>query len=317
MSMNIQQYALTSPDIKEADKRYRLWLGGLALYCIAQIICTAALSFSPLSLVAALFTTMLIFDALIGRFLVTQKPLRLPALVGLAMIFVSVVLVAAVGPKEEYAITAECLVYWAKASQGTAAISSLAIIFLANFSIYRWFTKKYPHFREVDHATGEMQDVVPNWLFLTMQIVFPACLAVTETVGSLALKALSSMVRNGLSSKEGAADLLTPEFLFLVMIYVGSVIMIITWLRIVYSKWATAECLGAEYGMVAVFSIVSSLLYYQEHKDPNINLPLIAMAVLGIVIGICILVVGETYMGGYTVNRAEQVSRGPVSQCGD
>ena len=31
MSMNIQQYALTSPDIKEADKRYRLWVGGLAL----------------------------------------------------------------------------------------------------------------------------------------------------------------------------------------------------------------------------------------------------------------------------------------------
>jgi hypothetical protein len=65
-SMNVQQYALTSQNLEDS-RRYRVWLSGLGLYVVAQLICTGALSFSPLSLVAALFTTVLIWDALIGK----------------------------------------------------------------------------------------------------------------------------------------------------------------------------------------------------------------------------------------------------------
>jgi drug/metabolite transporter (DMT)-like permease len=293
--MNVQQYALTNPRLSER-KRYSVWLSGLFLYCFAQLVCTAALSFSPLSLVAALFTTMLIFDALIGRFLITQKPLPPTSVIGLGVIFLSVVVVAAFGPKEEYAITADCLMYWVQAPQGVSAIVLLGVIFGVNWLIFRWFVATYPHFREMELSGSYSQrGKIPKALFLLMQVVYPTILAVTETIGSLALKSISAMVVNALTSKAGAAELFTPAFALLATVYTGAVCAIILWLRVVYSRFTTSECLGTEYGLVAIFSISSSLGFYQEHKDPNVNIALISTACVGILIGIAILVFGEEY----------------------
>jgi hypothetical protein len=44
---------------------------------------------------------------------------------------------------------------------------------------------------------------------------------------------------------------------------------------------------------VAVFSIVASLLFFQEHKDKYANVPVIACACFGILCGILVLVSGQ------------------------
>jgi drug/metabolite transporter (DMT)-like permease len=290
-SMNVQQWALTSPSLED-NQRYRVWLGGLFLYCLAQFICTGALSFCPLSLVAALFTTMLIWDALIGRYLL-KKTMPLSGIVGLCIIFTSVVMVAVFGPKEEYGITDECLLYWIQEPSGVVTIVCLMLVFSGNYVIYRWFTKEYPYFRDVDPHNGKRlaTGVISDNLTLLMQVVYPAILACTETLGSLSLKALSSMVLSAFAT-EDYSQLRTVVFFVLCFVYIGAVASIMLWLRIVYAKFATAECLATEYGLVAVFSIFASLLFFQEHKDPNANLLVIGAACCFILVGISVLVVG-------------------------
>jgi drug/metabolite transporter (DMT)-like permease len=261
-SMNVQQYALTSESLQDS-RRYRVWLSGLALYCFAQMVCTGALSFSPLSLVAALFTTMLLWDLIIGRFLL-HKSVTLPQFVGLGVIFVSVVVVAVVGPKEEYAITTDCLLYWTQAETGIIALSLLALVFVSNYIIYRLFVKEYPHFRAIDPESHMRvpEGIIPDSLNMAIQVVYPTILAVTETLGSLCLKAVSAMVLSAMSNKDDS-QVLTVIFFVLAVVYIAAVWAIMVWLRVVYSKFATSECLAVEYGLVAVFSIVSSLLFFQ------------------------------------------------------
>jgi drug/metabolite transporter (DMT)-like permease len=252
-SMNLQQYALTSVNLQES-RRYRVWLGGLALYVFAQVICTGAMSFTPLSLVAALFTTMLFWDVLIGKFLL-HKPVALSQLVGLSIIFGSVVVVAIFGPKEEYAITTDCLVYWITAETGIVAIVFLALVFVGNYAIYRWFVAAYPQFRDTDPETGTRvpAGVIRDDLHLLMQVVFPALLAVTEAVGSISLKAVSAMALSALAQKDDS-QILTVAFFLLAILYGTAVFSIMTWLRIVYAKFSTSECLATEYGELAALS---------------------------------------------------------------
>jgi hypothetical protein len=228
-SMNVQQYALTNSKLKEKS-RYRVWLGGLFLYCFAQLICTGALSFCPLSLVSSLFTTMLLWDALIGR-VFFKKILSYPAMVGLAIIFTAVVLVAVFGPREEYAITNECIVYWIKSPSGILAIVTLVMLFIANYSVYIWFTKNYPYFRVIDSSTGKrMEEEIKcsRKIKKMMQFVYPAILAVTETVGSLCLKAVSAMVFRAVS-QEDYSSLASAEFFILMFVYIGAVVSIMMW----------------------------------------------------------------------------------------
>ena len=66
--MNVQQLALSS-DKWTAGKKNGVWLIGLLLYLVSQVISVVSLSYGPLSLMAALFTTMLFFDAGIAFFL--------------------------------------------------------------------------------------------------------------------------------------------------------------------------------------------------------------------------------------------------------
>jgi hypothetical protein len=48
-----------------------------------------------------------------------------------------VVVVAAYGPKEEYAISTACLEYWIKADTGILAIVFLSFTFVVFYTVYR------------------------------------------------------------------------------------------------------------------------------------------------------------------------------------
>ena len=60
-----------------------------------------------------------------------------------------------------------------------------------------------------------------------------------------------------------------------------------------YAKFTTIECLPVEYGLVGVFSIFGSLLFYQEYKDPMADVFMVSCSCGGILVGIAIMVSGK------------------------
>jgi uncharacterized membrane protein HdeD (DUF308 family) len=100
-------------------------------------------------------------------------------------------------------------------------------------------------------------------------------------------------VATGAIAHKDDSQILSLAFALLACLYAVAVASIMMWLKIVYSKYATSECLATEYGLVAVFSIVSSLLFFQEHKDKHINIPVVLSGCGGILAGILVLVTGK------------------------
>jgi hypothetical protein len=56
MSMNVQQLALSNKEWSKGKKN-GVWFMGLLLYLVSQVISVVSLTYSPLALMAALFTT--------------------------------------------------------------------------------------------------------------------------------------------------------------------------------------------------------------------------------------------------------------------
>jgi drug/metabolite transporter (DMT)-like permease len=241
LSMNVQQLALSS-DKWTAGKKNGVWLIGLLLYLVSQVISVVSLSYGPLSLMAALFTTMLFFDAGIAFFLIGKKPL-VTDLVGLCIIFFSVMVIAFTGPQTQYDVTADRILEWASATTGIIVLVGLPTIFGICFALYKVFNKRYPNFRLSDELATK-QKVPVNWELL-MMFVYPAILGTCESVGQLSLKAVSSMAAE---TGAGNSQLGSPVFYICIVVWLTCIVNTILWLRTVYAKFTTVECLPVEYG---------------------------------------------------------------------
>jgi uncharacterized membrane protein YgcG len=286
--MNIQQLSLSSASLPEIAKN-TFWFFGLMLYLIAQLLCVYALNYAPLTLCAALFTTMLIFDALIARFLLKKHISRTDQL-GLAIILGSIIVTAVYGPQEEYNVTADCMWEWLGLWTGYTTVVFLGLVLLFTYKTYKWFDKKYPHFR------SDTQDKVSTKgpsrrLQLIMMVIYPANLAVFETFGQLSLKGVAGMA--DMHFLQGQQQTNKIMFWAVVLLWLVCVINTVMWLRTVYAKFTTIECLPVEYGLVGVFSIFGSLLFYQEYLDKKANVFIVACSCGGILLGIAIMVSGK------------------------
>jgi hypothetical protein len=112
LSMNVQCYALSSAQAEfdglienifcgmhSCMTRNRLWSFGLLLYAFANMFYVVGLGFAPLSLMSALFATVLVFNALFAnRFL--GEALVQSDMVGLGIIVASVGVCGYFGPTE-------------------------------------------------------------------------------------------------------------------------------------------------------------------------------------------------------------------------
>jgi drug/metabolite transporter (DMT)-like permease len=286
MSMNVQQMALSTKEWSKA-KGDAVWLCGILLYLVSQVISVISLTYSPLSLMAALFTTMLFFDAGIGFFLL-GKTVTKQDLAGLCVIFFSVMIIAFFGPKAQYDVTADKMVEWISAMSGAVVVVLLPTIFASCFISYKLFNHLFPKFRISDDESEN--DQPPVSYELMMMFVYPAILGTCESVGQLSLKAVSSMLA---VTSAGNSQLKSPVFYICLVVWLTCVVNTIVWLRTVYAKFETVECLPVEYGLVAALSITASLLFYQEHKDPLCNVTACSCAVAGIIVGIVIIISGK------------------------
>jgi hypothetical protein len=159
----------------------------------------------------------------------------------------------------------------------------------------------------------------PAKVVAVMMVIYPTVLGLVETMVQVCLKAITSLFTYSLDCGNQVRSrtivsmhpqctlglFLTPfpplplQFdtfvaIFLMLLLVVAIALVIVWLRKVYSKFETTECLPIEYGVVMSTSVASGLTFFQEYR--SISTPdLLAMmgAILGVMIGIAVTAAGK------------------------
>lgn len=267
LSMNIQCYALSSPEkdflnmkktfLCSADcvTRNSLWSFGLLLYAFANMFYVVGLGFAPLSLMSALFATVLVFNAIFAnRFL--GEELKSTDIWGLLIIVGSVGVCGFFGPRAESdPYTADKIFELTKDMTGIGFWSvSLGVLAVLIYKVHL-FETEFPNFglpaTDMDDPTGEevrkphfgLKEPVKEpdrATVVLMMVVYPGVLGIFESLGQVGMKAVSSMMA------VGETQFSKPVFWITLVLLCLDGYMIIQWLARVYGKFETTDCLPIE-----------------------------------------------------------------------
>lgn len=200
------------------------------------------------------------------------------------------------------------------------------VIFIAKVAV---FERKYPSWPT--HDDCPLAEGIPTKTELeTMRFVYPTILALFECLGAATLKSVTAL---GLlllgASQEGCESLPpngtlanstsnststcaaasgcnnvpapeqiynSPAFYVAVALWLFSIVNIFVWLRKVYEKFKTTECLPTEIGMTTFLSIFTALLFFQEYALCDATSLMIGMLALNatfIVCGIAVMTLSD------------------------
>jgi hypothetical protein len=321
LSMNVQQFALSAPIKHRILARWgrdMIWVGGLFLYLMAQGFLVAALNFGPQTLISAVFATVLLFDALIARFILRKEILATDAL-GLAVILAAVMVCAICGPNIDYDVSIPVVKNCITNPMG-------ALFTMASFMFVCMLTKlvfvfeaTYPLFRSPEVEELQMKNGVdavikpPKHVESLMMVIYPLALAVVEMGGQTTLKGFMGMVIFDI-------ELVFTSGIFwaVACTWLCCVAGTVYGLRKVYAKFETVECLPIEYGVNTVLCIFAGLIFYQEHQYvDSTNLVIISVSACFVPVGVAIMVLGKRDAIGHEQNQLSleaQLERAAVQQ---
>jgi hypothetical protein len=272
-SMNIQQYALTCPDSSKFLKyisRNALWVLGLIVYLIAQLNFVAAVGMGPFAVMSALFTSVLIFDHVSCcccqhyrnyqsgfpfyvqgiAYLAFKKVPSRHECAGLFIILIAVGLLSVFSPLVEYEVTPDAIGRWAIAWSGILTLLWMFGMLAVFITMVLRFERDFPNFPVRERRASDSDNIEPEPSPLeleVMRVVYPAVLASFETLGAASLKAVSGMLAM-ISKGEGKAVVSHPVFYLVLLMWLFCIVNTIVWLRKVYGKFKTTECLPTEIG---------------------------------------------------------------------
>jgi len=156
LAMSVQRYALTTPPpvpclCGSEQSQFVVWFSGLLIYWVANGLFAVALPFAPLALLGGVFTTLLVWNLVFGKFLLgeTITPTKIA---GACLIMVGVGIIGAATPSGEIPTEynraqGEAFI---KDAGGLAYLIVLVLIVLACVVLIMWFEKKYPLPSDVD-----------------------------------------------------------------------------------------------------------------------------------------------------------------------
>jgi drug/metabolite transporter (DMT)-like permease len=275
LAMNVQRFALSVESEwfkgRRALTRNRLWGIGLALYGTANLFYFLGLSFAPLSLMSALFATMLVFNALLAHYVVGEK-LSKPDAAGLFIILCAVATLGYCGPTESIEYSASDILDLLSETSGFGFIVATLVLLVALQGVIWKFERRYPYFgltgegAQAAAEDGKHHEAVPKHVALFMMVIYPSVLGLFESLVQICLKAISSML---LLSSKGTSQMGEPLFWMAVLCLCLSTAMVIMWLRKVYARFETTDGLPIEYGIVTSFSILAGLSVFQEIQFTN------------------------------------------------
>merc|ERR1711865_1065964 len=131
--------------------------------------------------------------------------------------------------------------------------------------------------------------------------LYPIVLASFETLGAASLKAVTSMIMV-------ADDSLgkSPALYIVILLWIVCIGSTVVWLRKVYEKFKTTECLPTEIGFTTFLSIFVALMFYEERKLVDSEQQLIIL-----ILSACLIIVGI-----FVMTSNSEVDSGP-SNAGD
>lgn len=326
-SMVMQRWALSYPEDRVPLCGLRLprlvaWFIGILVYAAANGFYAAALNFGPLSLLAGIFTTLLVFNMIFARFLLREE-LTPPKIAGSTLILLGVILCVIAAPSDPKTdFSADDIEDLAAEPAGAIYVVLLISAVLSSVVAILVYEYKYPisHTPVAVISGGNSGDTAPGdsdvqaatsgdhqlpaasagrearnpprWLDRVMGLVYPGSLGLDEGVAHLTMKATISMW--GLCW-DGEGTCSHWALYVGTSLWVASSVATLWWLHRVFERYETTLALPIEYGTVNAASVCSGLIFYQEHE---------AMKPWQIVFQLCGLVV---ILSGLQCGRMQQL----------
>ena len=269
LAMVVQRYAL-DPFAGDRDAkmvplfgtrlpRNVVWFGGLVLYGGANGFYATSLLYGPLSLLAGVFTTLLVFNMVFARLLLGEAitPAKLS---GAGLIICGVIMCIAGTPTGREAPTYTPSDVEALASRPAGLLYALALVLavLASVAAISWYERAYPLAGVGGDAPAPPPP--PRWLDRAMSVVYPGSLGLDEGVAHLTMKASVAM----LDSCGAVGECDSPTMAAFVACWAGASVATVWWLRTVFTRYETTRALPVEYGAVNAASACSGLVFYRE-----------------------------------------------------
>jgi MFS family permease len=334
VSMNVQEYALAAPEDQKLIKRFGrngLWVSGLLLYLVAQGFFVAALSMASQTLVSALFAYCLIFDAAISHYVLGIEQSK-GAKMGLAIIMTSLTLCGLFSPVCEYELPVTTLekflfhyptgAFWLVATPFLGVLMAWALNFEKCYPLFGSLLEEQMdelehHVKGAEHPTEKQlveglrqkhsiaiamhtggvfehdwkrKAVPPRKIEIRAMIVFPLVLGTIEMFGQSTLKSMMGMLQHVTAEHVSKH----PLFLIMIVLWASCAANVVIWLKKVYGKFETTQCLPIEYGSNTVFCIASGLIFFREYQYCSpLQFSMIGVSCCGIFCGIYVMMIEQ------------------------
>jgi len=284
----LQRYALLQPDgasVLGCLPKQVGWLLGAIIYFSANGIYAIALTFAPVSVLAAVFSLTILVNATAAVwFLGDQAPNRTACLgyasvvggaIGFSVTVQAEVCHFAADALQKTMTSAEALVFW-----GVLVVIMIAGMLWA-FKVEKEFPVEIPEeeeeqgeeeYQHMEHQPEEEESkpqprevAIAGWLY-------PSALGATEATGALVLKAVNSLFYTSVSEEEEGEVTEDDEGsnlgLWVVLYGVGAVLFvgIVIWLRLTYRRFEIPVAFPVEFGTLTLASVVGGFMVFQDHR---------------------------------------------------
>ena len=307
-SMVVQRYALTHPDQCGGRLRFWgrevrpffVWCAGMVIYGIGSggTYSVAGLLI-PLSLLSALFVTLLVFNLFIAKAMLGEE-LTPPKKAGAVVVLFGAALCSVGSPTDsptEY--TSDEVKGLFSATAGAAWFIILCSLVVSSVIVMNLFEARYPvadlkaaHQRLAKLSPGEsrpdMSDLrlAPGWLEKLMALVYPGSLGLDEAIVHVCLRAGNAM---STTCDRGGCD--SWIYFAVLGLWAFTAFATVWWLRLVFKRYETTVALPVEYGAAAAGDVVSGLVFFKEYT--HMDAWQIALVICGIVICLVGIQVGR------------------------
>lgn len=274
LSMVFQRYALSYPENTVPVGPFKLprllaWFIGLVIYGAANGFYAAALGFGPLSLLAGVYSTLLVFNMIFARWLLGEV-LTLPKTAGSILILLGVCIIVAGAPTDAPTeFTPDDVGRLLQASTGRVYV----IVLIGSVLLSVVAILAHEHRFPFEHGSGSghppsadgkaPKGTPPVWLERVMSFVYPASLGVDESIAILAMKGAMAMLASCSASDASCEHSVLYVF---VAFWIGCAVATTWWLKVVFERYETTSALPVEYGMVNAVSMCSGLIFYEERQ---------------------------------------------------
>lgn len=308
----LQRYSLLKPEgekVLGCLHRQVGWFLGAVIYFSANGIYSVALSFAPVSVLAAVFSLTIVANATCARLMLGDKVSML-AIPGYALVLFGSILFSVTVTSPVCHFDGDELVRVMTTNAAAGYWGAIAAIMAwGMFFAYR-FEKKYPLEENNDEtkskadyqanpeaALDNFQDEntvgpveIPPMTRLLARFLYPSALGATEAAGALILKAINSLFTTiATDDPEGEAvedqdngnlSLWIGLFGVGIFIFIG----IVMWLRLTYTRFEITGAFPVEFGFLTFASVVGGFTVFQDYKFVNGTKEWLGVACAGVCI---------------------------------